>query len=91
MIDLAGDVGQSRFGGQAFIRSALGRSACQSDDDGTPIESRSMAASPEVSGALAAAGANAFVAAPRVQGGTMESYKPIFRDRNARPTPAREV
>src|ERR1700752_189174 len=66
------------FGGQAFIRSALGKvSDLRAMTAGRPIDVVvDGGVGPDVSGALAAAGANAFVAGSAVfKGGTMESYK----------------
>jgi ribulose-phosphate 3-epimerase len=66
------------FGGQAFIRSALGKvSDVRAMTAGRPIDIEvDGGVGPDVSGALAAAGANAFVAGSAVfKGGTMESYK----------------
>ena len=66
------------FGGQAFIRSALGKvSDVRAMTAGRPVDIEvDGGVGPDVSGALAAAGANAFVAGSAVfKGGTMESYK----------------
>ena len=66
------------FGGQAFIRSALGKVGdIRAMTAGRPIDIEvDGGVAPEVAGALAAAGANAFVAGSAVfKGGTMESYK----------------
>ncbi len=66
------------FGGQAFIRSALGKvSDVRAMTAGRPIDIEvDGGVGPDVSGQLAAAGANAFVAGSAVfKGGTMESYK----------------
>jgi ribulose-phosphate 3-epimerase len=66
------------FGGQAFIRSALGKVGdIRAMTAGRPIDIEvDGGVAPEVSGALAAAGANAFVAGSSVfKGGTMEAYK----------------
>src|SRR6201996_5053055 len=66
------------FGGQAFIRSALGKvSDVRAMTGGRPIDVEvDGGVGPEVSVAFAAAGANAFVAGSAVfKGGTMEAYK----------------
>ena len=66
------------FGGQAFIRSALGKVGdVRAMTAGRPIDIEvDGGVGPDVSGALAAAGANAFVAGSAVfKGGTMEAYK----------------
>jgi ribulose-phosphate 3-epimerase len=66
------------FGGQAFIRSTLGKvSDIRAMTTGRPIDIEvDGGVGPDVSGALAAAGANAFVAGSAVfKGGTVESYK----------------
>ena len=66
------------FGGQTFIRSAVGKvSDVKAMTAGRPIDIEvDGGVGPDVSGALAAAGANAFVAGSAVfKGGTMESYK----------------
>src|SRR5882672_10668351 len=66
------------FGGQAFIRSAVGKiQDLRAMTAGRPIDIEvDGGVGPEVSGPLAAAGANAFVAGSAVfKGGTMESYK----------------
>ena len=66
------------FGGQAFIRSALGKVGdIRAMTAGRPIDIEvDGGVGPDVSGPLAAAGANAFVAGSAVfKGGTMESYK----------------
>jgi ribulose-phosphate 3-epimerase len=66
------------FGGQAFIHSALGKVGdLRAMTAGRPIDIEvDGGVGPDVSGALAAAGANAFVAGSAVfKGGTMESYK----------------
>ena len=66
------------FGGQAFIRSALGKVRdIRAMTAGRPIDIEvDGGVGPEVSGQLAAAGANAFVAGSAVfKGGTMEAYK----------------
>jgi len=66
------------FGGQAFIRSALGKvSDLRAMTAGRPIDIEvDGGVGPDVSGALAAAGANAFVAGSAVfKGGTVESYR----------------
>lgn len=66
------------FGGQAFIPSALGKiSDLRAMLAGRPIDIEvDGGVSSAVSGQLAAAGANAFVAGSAVfKGGTMESYK----------------
>ena len=69
------------FGGQAFIRSALGKVGdVRAMTAGRPIDIEvDGGVGPDVSGALAAAGANAFVAGSAVfKGGTMEPTRPIF-------------
>src|SRR3954470_9365109 len=66
------------FGGQAFIRSALGKvSDIRAMTAGRPIDIEvDGGVAPDVAGQLAAAGANAFVAGSAVfKGGTMEAYK----------------
>jgi ribulose-phosphate 3-epimerase len=66
------------FGGQAFIRSSLGKvSDVRAMTAGRPIDIEvDGGVAPDVSGELAAAGANAFVAGSAVfKGGTMEAYK----------------
>jgi ribulose-phosphate 3-epimerase len=66
------------FGGQAFIPSALGKIGdLRAMTAGRPIDIEvDGGVAPDVSGQLAAAGANAFVAGSAVfKGGTMESYK----------------
>ena len=66
------------FGGQAFIPSALGKIRdIRAMTAGRPIDIEvDGGVGPDVSGALAAAGANAFVAGSAVfKGGTMEAYK----------------
>jgi ribulose-phosphate 3-epimerase len=66
------------FGGQAFIPSALGKIGdLRAMTAGRPIDIEvDGGVSPDVSGQLAAAGANAFVAGSAVfKGGTVESYK----------------
>src|SRR6187397_3366988 len=66
------------FGGQAFIRSALGKvSDLRAMTAGRPIDIEvDGGVGPDVAGPLAAAGANALVAGSAVfKGGTMESYK----------------
>jgi ribulose-phosphate 3-epimerase len=66
------------FGGQAFIPSALGKiSDLRAMTAGRPIDIEvDGGVSAAVSGQLAAAGANAFVAGSAVfKGGTMEAYK----------------
>src|SRR6516164_3797633 len=66
------------FGGQAFIPAALGKIGdLRAMTVGRPIDIEvDGGVGPENSGALAAAGANAFVAGSAVfKGGTMESYK----------------
>jgi ribulose-phosphate 3-epimerase len=66
------------FGGQAFIPSALGKIRdLRAMTTGRPIDIEvDGGVSPDVSGQLAAAGANAFVAGSAVfKGGTMEAYK----------------
>jgi ribulose-phosphate 3-epimerase len=66
------------FGGQAFIHSALGKIGdIRAMTAGRPIDIEvDGGVGPDVSGRLAAAGANAFVAGSAVfKGGTMESYK----------------
>ena len=66
------------FGGQAFIPSALGKiSDLRAMTAGRPIDIEvDGGVGPDVSGQLAAAGANAFVAGSAVfKGGTMEAYK----------------
>jgi ribulose-phosphate 3-epimerase len=66
------------FGGQAFIPSALGKiSDLRAMTAGRPIDIEvDGGVSPTVSGLLAAAGANAFVAGSAVfKGGTMQAYK----------------
>jgi len=66
------------FGGQAFIRSALGkiqdlRAMTAGRDIDIEVDG---GVAPDVAGPLAAAGANAFVAGSAVfKGGTMESYR----------------
>jgi ribulose-phosphate 3-epimerase len=68
----------TRFGGQAFIPSALGKiQDLRAMTAGRPIDIEvDGGVGPDVSGQLAAAGANAFVAGSAVfKGGTMESYK----------------
>src|SRR5262249_56078595 len=70
--------GNPGFGGQAFIRSALGKIAdLRAMTAGRPIDIEvDGGVGPDVSGELAAAGANAFVAGSAVfKGGTMEAYK----------------
>ena len=66
------------FGGQAFIPSALGKiSDLRAMTAGRPIDIEvDGGVSPAVSGQLAVAGANAFVAGSAVfKGGTREAYK----------------
>ena len=66
------------FGGQAFIKSAVGKvSDIRAMTAGRPIDIEvDGGVGPDVSGQLAAAGANAFVAGSAVfKGGTVESYK----------------
>ena len=66
------------FGGQAFIKSALGKvSDVRAMAAGRPIDIEvDGGVGPDVAGQLAAAGANALVAGSAVfKGGTMESYK----------------
>jgi ribulose-phosphate 3-epimerase len=66
------------FGGQAFIKSALGKiSDIRAMTAGRPIDIEvDGGVGPDVAGQLAAAGANALVAGSAVfKGGTMESYK----------------
>jgi ribulose-phosphate 3-epimerase len=66
------------FGGQAFIRSAIGKVAdIRAMTAGRPIDIEvDGGVAPDVAGALAAAGANAFVAGSAVfKGGTIESYR----------------
>jgi ribulose-phosphate 3-epimerase len=66
------------FGGQAFIPSALGKIGdIRAMTAGRPIDIEvDGGVGPDVSGQLAAAGANAFVAGSAVfKGGTMEAYK----------------
>jgi ribulose-phosphate 3-epimerase len=66
------------FGGQAFIPSALGKIRdLRAMTAGRPIDIEvDGGVSPDVSGPLAAAGANAFVAGSAVfKGGTIEAYK----------------
>jgi ribulose-phosphate 3-epimerase len=66
------------FGGQSFIRSALGKvSDLRAMTAGRPIDIEiDGGVAPDVAGELAAAGANAFVAGSAVfKGGTVESYK----------------
>jgi ribulose-phosphate 3-epimerase len=66
------------FGGQAFIPSALGKIRdVRAMTAGRPIDIEvDGGVGPNVSGELAAAGANAFVAGSAVfKGGTMEAYK----------------
>jgi ribulose-phosphate 3-epimerase len=66
------------FGGQAFIPSALGKiQDLRAMTAGRAIDIEvDGGVAPDVAGALAAAGANAFVAGTAVfKGGTMESYK----------------
>jgi ribulose-phosphate 3-epimerase len=66
------------FGGQAFIPSALGKiQDLRAMTAGRPIDIEvDGGVGPDVSGQLAAAGANAFVAGSAIfKGGTMESYK----------------
>ena len=66
------------FGGQAFIKSALGKvSDIRAMTAGRPIDIEvDGGVAPEVAGQLAAAGANALVAGSAVfKGGTMEAYK----------------
>jgi ribulose-phosphate 3-epimerase len=66
------------FGGQAFIKSALGKiSDIRAMTAGRPIDIEvDGGVGPDVAGQLAAAGANAFVAGSAVfKGGTMESYR----------------
>jgi ribulose-phosphate 3-epimerase len=75
------------FGGQAFIPSALGKiQDLRAMTAGRPIDIEiDGGVGPDVSGQLAAAGANAFVAGSAVfKGGTMEAYrKNISAIRNA--------
>jgi ribulose-phosphate 3-epimerase len=66
------------FGGQAFIKSALGKvSDIRAMTAGRPIDIEvDGGVAPDVAGQLAAAGANAFVAGSAVfKGGTLEAYK----------------
>ena len=66
------------FGGQAFIKSALGKvSDIRAMTAGRPIDIEvDGGVGPDVAGELAAAGANALVAGSAVfKGGTMEAYK----------------
>ena len=66
------------FGGQAFIRSAIGKiSDVRAMVAGRPIDIEvDGGVAPDVAGQLAAAGANAFVAGSAVfKGGTLEAYK----------------
>src|SRR6201990_300314 len=66
------------FGGQAFIKSAVGKvSDVRAMTAGRPIDIEvDGGVGSDVSGQLAAAGANAFVAGSAVfKGGTMEAYK----------------
>jgi ribulose-phosphate 3-epimerase len=66
------------FGGQAFIPSALGKiQDLRAMTAGRPIDIEvDGGVGPDVAGALAAAGANAFVAGSAVfKGGTVESYR----------------
>ena len=66
------------FGGQAFIKSALGKiSDIRAMTAGRPIDIEvDGGVAADVSGQLAAAGANAFVAGSAVfKGGTRQSYK----------------
>jgi ribulose-phosphate 3-epimerase len=66
------------FGGQAFIPSALGKIRdLRAMTAGRPIDVEvDGGVGPDVAGALAAAGANAFVAGTSVfRGGTPEAYK----------------
>jgi ribulose-phosphate 3-epimerase len=66
------------FGGQAFIKSALGKiSDIRAMTAGRPIDIEvDGGVGPDVSGQLAAAGANALVAGSAVfKGGTVEAYK----------------
>jgi ribulose-phosphate 3-epimerase len=66
------------FGGQAFIKSALGKfSDIRAMTAGRPIDIEvDGGVAPDVAGQLAAAGANALVAGSAVfKGGTMEAYK----------------
>src|SRR4029453_14974238 len=66
------------FGGQAFTPSALGKiTDLRAMTAGRPIDIEvDGGVGPDVSGALAAAGANALVAGSAVfKGGTMEAYK----------------
>jgi ribulose-phosphate 3-epimerase len=66
------------FGGQAFIRSAVGKVGdIRAMAAGRPIDIVvDGGVSPETVGPLAAAGANAFVAGSAVfKGGTVESYR----------------
>jgi ribulose-phosphate 3-epimerase len=66
------------FGGQAFIPSTLGKlQDLRAMLAGRPIDIEvDGGVGPDVAGALAAAGANAFVAGSAVfKGGTMESYR----------------
>ena len=75
------------FGGQAFIRSALGKIGdLRAMTAGRPIDIEvDGGVAPDVAGELAAAGANAFVAGSAVfKGGTLEAYrKNISAIRNA--------
>jgi ribulose-phosphate 3-epimerase len=66
------------FGGQAFIRSALGKIGdLRAMTAGRPIDIEvDGGVAPDVAGELAAAGANVFVAGSAVfKGGTLEAYK----------------
>ena len=66
------------FGGQAFIKSALGKvSDIRAMTAGRPIDIEvDGGVAPDVAGQLAAAGANALVAGSAVfKGGTLEAYK----------------
>jgi ribulose-phosphate 3-epimerase len=66
------------FGGQAFIKSALGKvSDIRAMTAGRPIDIEvDGGVGPDVAGQLAAAGANALVAGSAVfKGGTLEAYK----------------
>ena len=66
------------FGGQAFIKSALGKvSDIRAMTAGRPIDIEvDGGVTADVAGQLAAAGANALVAGSAVfKGGTMEAYK----------------
>jgi len=78
------------FGGQAFIHSAIGKiQDLRAMIAGRPIDIEvDGGVGPDVSGALAAAGANAFVAGSAVfKGGTTEAYKAnIAAIRNAAAT-----